>query len=169
MPAPNLGWKSPYYCEWGKVVGDRVRRLRRAHGLTLVQFTDRVWKPEAGRYSQGYFSRLERGFANAPLYVYLSVAAALGIEPGVLLGPDEAGRTVSTREMTLIRLMRRLEIEPEDLLELLARGLPAAGTTDEDAPPLDAPGALPSEGPGRATPAAEQVPTWPRDGASAHA
>src|SRR2546425_12466810 len=83
-------WLDPYHREWAVVVGDRVRRLRRAADLTLHQLSGMVKKPEGGFYSAGYFSRLERGWAVAPLYVYLMVADALQVDPGRLLGPDDA-------------------------------------------------------------------------------
>ena len=164
MQQKPMGWKDPYFCEWGKVVGDRIRRLRRARGLTLNDFRELVWKPEGGWYSEGYFSRLERGWASAPLYVYLSVAEALGVEPGALLGPDEATRAVTGRELTVVRLMRRLQLEPEDVLELFARGLPAPPGHDADQPSVEPDEWTRPAEPARARRADEQIPAVDRQG-----
>lgn len=90
--------RDPYHCEWGAVVGDRVRRLRRDRDMTLYDLTRAVHKPEGGHYSPGYFSRLERGFANAPLHTYLAVADALDVDAGTLLGPDVASLDTTPRK-----------------------------------------------------------------------
>jgi transcriptional regulator with XRE-family HTH domain len=113
-------WSDPYYTEWGVVVGDRIRRLRQARGWALHELARRVRKPEGGHYSAGYFSRLERGWASAPLYVYLVIAGALEVEPGVLLGPDEVQRELAPEEAVLLRLLRRSGIEPGDAIARLA-------------------------------------------------
>jgi transcriptional regulator with XRE-family HTH domain len=109
-------WPDPTYCEWAVVVGDRVRRLRKARDWTLVEFSRRVYRPEGGQYSAGYFSRLERGWASSPMYVYLAVADALEVEPGALLGADDVQKDVTDAEMTLIRCLRRLRIAPDEAL-----------------------------------------------------
>ena len=103
-------WADPYYREWAVVVGDRIRT---ASGTE-------AWKPEGGHYSAGYFSRLERGWGSAPLYVYIVVAEALGVDPGVLLGPDEVQRDVTPAEGVLLRFLERAEIDPEDAIARLA-------------------------------------------------
>jgi transcriptional regulator with XRE-family HTH domain len=102
------------------VVGDRIRRLRQARGWALHELARRVRKHEGGHYSAGYFSRLERGWASAPLYVYLVIAGALEVEPGVLLGPDEVQRELAPEEAVLLRLLRRSGIEPGDAIARLA-------------------------------------------------
>jgi hypothetical protein len=58
--------------------------------MTLYDLAVSVRKPEGGHYSPGYFSRLERGWASAPLYTYLAIADVLEVDAGVLLGPDAA-------------------------------------------------------------------------------
>ena len=78
-------------------------------------------KPEGGGYSGGYFSRLERGWASAPLYVYLSIAAVLEVAPGVLLGMDEWQRAVSAGQRALLRFLEAAEIEPEVAIVRLAQ------------------------------------------------
>ena len=115
-------WPDPTYCEWAVVVGDRVRRLRRARDMTLISFAHTVYRPDGGHYSAGYFSRLERGWASAPMYVYLAVADALGVEPGALLGSDDVEKDVSDAEMTMVRCLRRLRIAPDEALVRLTTG-----------------------------------------------
>ena len=109
-------WPDPYHCAWGAVVGDRIRRLRQARNMTLFDITRAVSKPEGGHYSPGYFSRLERGWASAPLYAYLAIADVFDIDPGVLLGPDVATLETSEAEAMLLRCLRGLGIEPHDAM-----------------------------------------------------
>jgi transcriptional regulator with XRE-family HTH domain len=119
-------WSDPYHCEWSIVVGDRIRRLRNRRRLTLRELCELVQKPEGGHYSAGYLSRLERGWASAPIYFYLALADALEVEPGRLLGPDDAARAASGAEMTLLRYMRRLDLSPDEVLAKIAPG-PSGG------------------------------------------
>ncbi|HEV2075912.1 MAG TPA: helix-turn-helix domain-containing protein [Thermoleophilaceae bacterium] len=123
-PGPGYvgpGWGNGYRCEWAIVVGDRVRRLRRSRDLTLVQLALMVNRPHGeGPYSTGYFSRLERGWASPPLYAYLAIAAALEVEPGRLLGPDDAEKEATDAEMTLVRLVRRLGLPVEEAIARIA-------------------------------------------------
>lgn len=124
------GWGYGYRCEWAIVVGDRVRRLRRDRGLTLVQLCHKVEKPHGeGSYSAGYFSRLERGWASPPLYAYVMVADVLGVHPGRLLGPDDAQQDVTEAELTLITLIRNLRMPIAEAIARLA-GLDAPGAGD---------------------------------------
>jgi len=53
-------------------LGERLRRLRKAKGLTLAQLAERV-----GR-SEGYLSRLERGQVNPSLSTLKRIADVLG-------------------------------------------------------------------------------------------
>ena len=125
---PNASTRrDPYRCEWGAVVGDRIRRLRRARSLTLKDLRERIYKPNGGRYSLGYLSRLERGWTNAPLYVYLTIAEILAADAGQLLGPDVALREASDGELAVIAVMRRVGLRPhEAILRLLAPGAGAS-------------------------------------------
>ena len=119
-PRPLL--RDAYFCEWGLVVGDRVRRLRRERDMTLKDLSLAVRKPDGYRYSMGFFSRLERGSASAPLIAYSNLAEALEIDAGRLLGPDDAQREVSEAEMTLVRVLRHLGMKPD---EAIIRLMPA--------------------------------------------
>jgi transcriptional regulator with XRE-family HTH domain len=123
-------WSDPYHCEWSAVVGNRVRRSRRAQDLTLVQLARALHKPEGGHYSAGYVSRVERGWASAPLYVYLAIADVLGLDPGRLLGPDEVQKEVTDAELTLVRFLREAGVAPHEALARLA-GLGRRGSTDQ--------------------------------------
>jgi transcriptional regulator with XRE-family HTH domain len=114
-------WRDPYHCEWSIVVGDRVRRIRRSHDLTLKNVSDVLHRPYGGQYSVASLSRLERGWASSPLYVYLAVADVLAVEPGRLLGPDDAERPVSEPEAGLLSLLRRVEMAPEEAIARLFR------------------------------------------------
>jgi transcriptional regulator with XRE-family HTH domain len=119
-------WSDPYHCEWGIVVGDRIRRLRRDRGWSLAELARRVWKPDGGHYSGGYFSRLERGWASAPLYVYLAIADVLEVKPGILLGADEAAREISAEQRVLLDFLEAAEIGPGEALARLAAPKPAS-------------------------------------------
>ena len=120
-------WSDPYHCDWGTVVGARLRRLRTAHGWTLAELCPRVGKPEGGHDSAGYFSRLERGWASAPLYVYLVIAERLGVNPGLLLGADELDKSLTGGQKALLRFLDRAGIEPEEAIVRLAEGASRAG------------------------------------------
>jgi transcriptional regulator with XRE-family HTH domain len=113
------GRLDPYHCEWGVIVGDRIRRLRREREMTLADLCALVDKPDGGHYTTGFFSRLERGWASGPLVTYASVAAQFGVEPGRLLGPDDAQCEVSEAEMTLIRVMGQMRIRPHEAIARL--------------------------------------------------
>ncbi len=101
------------------VVGRRVRKLRQARGWTLDGLSEHVHRPDGRRYSVTTFSRLERGSAGSPLYVYLQLADALGIAPGRLLGEDEALLEVSAAEMMLLATVRELGFAPHEALAQL--------------------------------------------------
>lgn len=114
-------WNRRYRCEWGEVVGGRVRRLRKAHGLTLARTAGLFHRPDGGHYSPGFLSRLERGWASPPLWVYVALAERFDVEPGRLLGLDHVAMEISEAEVTLLRLLRRLHIEPDEAIARLAR------------------------------------------------
>ena len=52
--------------------------------------------------------------------MYLAIADVLEVEPGRLLGPDDAQLDVSGGEMTLVRFLRRAGISPDAALATLA-------------------------------------------------
>jgi transcriptional regulator with XRE-family HTH domain len=114
----------PTYCEWGAAVGGRIRRLRRQRRATLRDLGRALRRPNGSCYSAGFISRLERGQTSAAFYVYLAIADALEVDPGVLMGPDATLSDLSEAEAVLIRVLRRLEIEPDDAV-LRITGAPA--------------------------------------------
>ncbi len=112
----ELFYKSPYT----ELVGSRLLRLRQGRGLSQSQVRHGVRRPRGGPYSQSTISRLERGYANAPIYVYVHFAEAFELAPEVLLGPDDALNPVPEAEMTLLRVLRRLSIRPDEALARIA-------------------------------------------------
>ena len=116
MGGSGREWERPYRVPWGIVVGDRVRRLRTQRGMRLWELSEQFYKPGGGHYSVGYFSRLEQGFASPPLWVYTLIAEAFDLAPGRLLGTEGFEAPVSEGELTLVRLVRRLDIEPDEAI-----------------------------------------------------
>ena len=115
-----LGGEFPFdnrYLEVALVVGDRIRRLRMDRGWTLIELARKVRKPGGKGYSASYFSRLERGWANAPLYTYLQIATVLEADSWALFAPDEVRHDPSPGELVLLRYLRRAGIAPEEALE----------------------------------------------------
>jgi hypothetical protein len=55
-------------------------------------------------------------------WVYVVLAERFGVEPGRLLGPDHVATEVSEAELTLLRLLRRLRIEPDEAIVRLLGG-----------------------------------------------
>ena len=114
------GWGLRYRTEWGGVVGGRVRRLRELHGWTLAELSGQVAKPEGSFYSAGYFSRMERGWASPPLWVYVRVADVFGVAPGKLLGVEDLERTMTPEQEVLLGFLERMDIEPLEAITRLA-------------------------------------------------
>jgi transcriptional regulator with XRE-family HTH domain len=113
-------WSDPYYREWAVVIGERIRRLRTERGWRLHELAGRVPKPEGGYYSVGYFSRLERGWGNAPLYVYIVVAEVFEVQPGVLFGPDEVQRGLTPEQGVLLQFLESAGIHPGEAIARLS-------------------------------------------------
>jgi transcriptional regulator with XRE-family HTH domain len=115
------GYLDPYHCEWGVIVGDRIRRLRRDRDMSLADLCAAVEKPDGGHYTPGFFSRLERGWSSGPLVTYVAVATQFDLPPGRLLGPDDAEREVSEGEMTLLNVLRRMGVTPDEAIARLVK------------------------------------------------
>jgi transcriptional regulator with XRE-family HTH domain len=115
-------WELLYRTPYSEMVGARLRRARLARDLTQGALLAKVERPHGGRYGSGLLSRIERGYANSPLYVYMHVAEALDIEPGRVLGSDETQKPISEAEMTLVRILRRAEIKPDEAIARLMPG-----------------------------------------------
>jgi transcriptional regulator with XRE-family HTH domain len=113
-------WKLFLKFDYTELVGIRVRRLRRARGWTQAETVRRVERPRGGQYTPGLLSRVENGYANPPLYVYVHLAEAFGIDPGRLMGSEESQKPISEAEMTAIRFLRATGIAPHDAMARLA-------------------------------------------------
>lgn len=114
-------WELFYRTRYSEMVGARVRRARSGRDLTQKKLLERVEHPRGTRYSKGMLSRIEKGYANSPLYVYVHLAAALELEPGRLMGSDETQKPISEAEMTLIRFLRRVGVKPDAAIAALAQ------------------------------------------------
>jgi transcriptional regulator with XRE-family HTH domain len=125
-PGDGDGWSKAYKLEWGEVVGHRVRRLRQARGWKLHDLQGRVPKPAGGRYSGGYFSRVERGWTSPPLYVYLRIAEALELKPGELLGLEAFDRELSPEQVLLLKVVEEMGLSAEEAIARLAQCQPSS-------------------------------------------
>lgn len=117
---PGIAWDGRYRCEWGQVVGRRARTLRQNADLYIRQVAADLRRADGRPYSTSFVSRLERGWASPPLYVYCLLAARFEVAPGELLGTEGVERPVSDAELTLVRVARRLGLSPEDAIAVLA-------------------------------------------------
>jgi transcriptional regulator with XRE-family HTH domain len=108
------------------MIGARIRRVRLGRDLTQAALLREVERPRGGTYSSGLLSRIEKGHANSPLYVYMHLADALELEPGRLMGSDETQKPISEAEMTMIRFLRRVGIRPDEAIARLADAAPEA-------------------------------------------
>jgi transcriptional regulator with XRE-family HTH domain len=113
-------WRSSYRCEWGEVVGRRVRALRQREGLTITAVANELYRADGRPYSASFVSRLERGWASPPLYSYIMLARRFDVAAGDLLGTDGVEKPISDAELTLVRVVRRLEMSPADAIACLA-------------------------------------------------
>ena len=113
-------WELFYKSAYSEMIGARLRRVRTSRELTQARLLEKVERPRGGTYSTGLLSRIEKGYATSPLYVYMHLAAALDLEPGRLMGSDETQKPISEGEMTLIRILRRLGIKPDEAVARLA-------------------------------------------------
>ena len=92
--------------------------------MSLVQLARRVEKPGGGSFSPGYISKIERGWANAPLSTYLALAGGLGVAPWRLLGPEEVQKEVTDAELTVVQFLRHTDMAPHEALARLATARP---------------------------------------------
>ena len=119
-------WRSTYRCEWGEVVGRRVRTLRQRREMLIWQLAEQLRRADGRPYSASFVSRLERGWASPPLWAYIRLADIFEVAPGELLGTDGVERPVTDAELTLVRVVRRLGLAPEEAIARLSEARPAA-------------------------------------------
>lgn len=67
--------------DWRTIVGENVRRLRHARGLTQEQLAFEA------KIDLTYVGGIERGRRNPSLLVLIRIASALSVEPATLLTP----------------------------------------------------------------------------------
>lgn len=67
--------------DWRTIVGENVRRLRHARGLTQEQLAFEA------KIDLTYVGGIERGRRNPSLLVLVRIASALSVEPATLLTP----------------------------------------------------------------------------------
>lgn len=118
-PLPNTR-EMLHKTDYTELVGLRVRRLRQARGWTQRELLAHIAWPRGGQYSSGLLSRVENGYANPPIFVYVHVAGALEMEPEALMGAEDLQRPVSEAELTLLRYLRAVGVEPHEALARLA-------------------------------------------------
>ena len=138
---PGIAWDGRYRCEWGEVVGRRARTLRQNEDLYIREVAAELRRADGRPYSSSFVSRLERGWASPPLYVYCLLARRFEVAPGELLGSEGVERPVSDAEMTLVRVIRRLGLSPEDAIA--ARASRAGAPTSLPQHPPGARAAIP--------------------------
>jgi transcriptional regulator with XRE-family HTH domain len=115
-------WEMLHKTPYTVMVGLRLRRIREGRRMTQHEVVGKTRKPRGrGFYSQGFLSRLEAGYANAPLYAYVDFANTYELDPARLMGPEDADKKVGDAEMALVRFLRRLGISPDEAMARLAR------------------------------------------------
>jgi transcriptional regulator with XRE-family HTH domain len=115
-------WEMLHKTPYTVMVGLRLRRIREGRRLTQQHVADNTRKPRGnGYYSQGLLSRIEGGYANAPLYSYIDFADFYELDPARVMGPEEADKPVDEAEMTLIKFLRRTGISVDEAIAQLAR------------------------------------------------
>jgi transcriptional regulator with XRE-family HTH domain len=115
------GWQRLHKSPYTRMIGLRFKRIREARHLTQSKVINIARKPNGGFYSQGFLSRIEAGYANAPLFAYVDFANAYKLDPARMMGKEEADRSVGEAEMALIGFLRRLGISPDEAMARIAR------------------------------------------------
>ena len=113
-------WSRAYLCQWSQVVGGRIAAFVRAAVGGCATSASGSRSPMEPATRPAYFSRLERGWSSPSLYVYLAIAAAFEVEPGVLLGADEVSRDTTPEQRVLLDYLERRGIEPVEAMARLA-------------------------------------------------
>jgi transcriptional regulator with XRE-family HTH domain len=121
-PVGGARWERLHKTGYTLMIGRRLKRVREGRHLTQQEVADNTRKPRGnGFYSQGLLSRLEAGYANAPLYTYIDFADFYELDPARVMGPEDAEKPVDEAEMTLIKFLRRTGISVDEAIARLAR------------------------------------------------
>jgi transcriptional regulator with XRE-family HTH domain len=121
-PIGGERWERLYKTGYTLMIGRRLKRIREGRHLTQREVADRTRKPLGrGFYSQGMLSRIEAGYANAPLYTYLDFANFYELDPARVMGPEDAEKPVDEAELTLIKFLRRTGVSVDEAIARLAR------------------------------------------------
>jgi transcriptional regulator with XRE-family HTH domain len=116
-------WEMLHKTGYTLMLGRRLKRIREGRHLTQQHVADRTRKPRGnGFYSQGLLSRIEAGYANAPLYAYIDFADFYELDPARVMGPEDAEKPVDEAEMALIKFLRRVGISVDEAIARLTRG-----------------------------------------------
>jgi transcriptional regulator with XRE-family HTH domain len=122
-PVKGEKWELLHKTPYTVMIGRRLKRIREGRHLTQRAVADNTRKPRGnGFYSQGLLSRVEAGYANAPLYAYIDFANYYELDPARVMGPEDAEKPVDEAEMTLIKFLRRTGISVDEAIARLAQG-----------------------------------------------
>lgn len=120
-PIRGERWEMLHKTGYTLMIGRRLKRIREGRRLTQKYVADRTRKPRGnGVYSQGLLSRIEAGYANAPLYTYIDFAEFYELDPARVMGPEDAEKPVDEAEMALIKFLRRAGISVDEAIARLA-------------------------------------------------
>jgi transcriptional regulator with XRE-family HTH domain len=121
-PVGGEPWERLHKTPYTLMIGLRLKRIREGRHLTQQAVADNTRKPRGnGFYSQGLLSRLEAGYANAPLYAYIDFANFYELDPARVMGPEDAEKPVDEAEMTLIKVLRHMGISVDEAIARLAK------------------------------------------------
>ncbi len=121
-PIKGERWERLHKTGYTLMIGRRFKRIREGRQLTQQYVADRTRKPRGnGFYSQGFLSRIEAGYANAPLYAYIDFAEFYDLDPARMMGPEDAEKPVDEAEMALIKFLRRAGISIDEAIARLAK------------------------------------------------
>lgn len=121
-PIKGERWERLHKTGYTLMIGRRLRRIREGRHLTQQYVADRTRKPRGnGFYSQGFLSRIEAGYANAPLYAYIDFANFYDLDPARVMGPEDAEKPVDEAQMALIKFLRRAGISIDEAIARLAK------------------------------------------------
>jgi hypothetical protein len=114
---PDYNFRTPYT----ELVGLRLKAPPPGEGPEPACGAPSGQKAEWGQLLAGSPLPSREGVRDSPLYVYIHFAEVYEVDPGRLMGSDEAQKPISEAEMTLIRYLRRVGVSPDEAIARLAR------------------------------------------------